>query len=197
MKRFYTVVVVSVMAGSVFAQDVDLFQGTIGGQEACGLTIDQATYLLGRPDAVEEAPFEEIAAIIGPKLYYEDEGIVLAFKGPEIDPGETLASASFYLTEAVDDSTSRLFQPFAGKLTPAVNPDMKVDDTEAVLKETGFYSETVSPEETQASVEEATGEPAEGPYSWRVQAQNGDVVSNYLHEGVTKFLENVNFVCED
>lgn len=196
MKRFCLIVVVGVMAGSVFAQDVNLFQGTIGGQEACELTIDQATDLLGRPDVVNEAPFEELAKIIGPTLYYQDEGIVLAFSGPQIDPDERIASASFYLTETMDDTSSTLLQPFAGRLTPSVNPDMKVDDTEAVVKQSGFYFETVSPEESQASTEEVTGEPAAGPFFWRVQARNGDVWSNYLHEGVTSFLESVNFTCE-
>ncbi len=200
MKSIYLIIATGILSGAVSAQNVNLFQGTINDQKACELTIDQATDLLGRPSAVEEAPFEELAAIVGPTLYYQDEGIELTFNGPQIDPDEKISAASFYLTEATNESTMsmtpRLFQPFKGKLTPSVNPDMKVDDTETLLKESGFYYETVSPEQSQASIEEATGEPATGPFSWRVQARNGDIWSNYSHKGVTGFLEQVYFTCE-
>lgn len=200
MKSIYSIIVVGFFSGFVSAQDINLFQGTINDQKACELTIDQVIDLLGRPSAVEEAPFEELAAIIGPTLYYQDKGIELTFNGSQIDPDGRISAVSLYLTEATEESamsqTLRLFQPFKGKLTPSVNPDMKVDDTETLLKELGFYYETVSPEQAQASIEEDIGEPSTGPFSWRVQAQNGDIWSNYLHEGVTRFLEQVNFTCE-
>jgi hypothetical protein len=174
------------------AQQIDLINGTLDNQSLCGLTIETATDILGRPSFTEK-PNDIVADVIGPKIYYHDSGLALWFQ-PSSDGGN-LSNINIYLVETWDEDRLKNFVPFLGQLVSEANPNWKIDDVVSYYKQ---YNPVVERADQRNEAIKASGIDFVTIKEHLVSFSNpsGHNV-NFFHEEVTSFLERVSYNCYD
>lgn len=178
------------------AQNLDVAKGLIDGQPLCSATVENITDTLGRPSAVE-APSSVIADVIGPKVFYHDQGIEFWFN-PENMNG-TLLVATFYLAETWDEENAEFFKPFSGQLVYSADPNWKLDDTAAYYSQ--YNPEVKTVEERNRELEELSqsSEINLGNVNTHVVSFQNESAHKVVfhHEEVTRFLERFGYLCEE
>ena len=176
------------------AQTFDLVDGTVDNAALCSLVLDDVIDLLGRPSAVE-SPSPFVSDILGPKVFYHDNGLYFWFRPGEVGQ-EPLLAVTLYLSRSWDADNSKWYSVFDGGLQPAATNQWRVARSLEVLGPVGGVEKT--PDEREAEWQETVGDLVRMPEGFahlvEVDFEDGRRLV-FHHEPVTRFLERVGVIC--
>lgn len=92
------------------------------------LTLDKITDILGRPTATNNNPLiSDAINVVGVQIFYHSKGIMFWFNPKNSDPDQKIWFMKVYLVKKWDQEYNEFYLPFSGKITPYINPDMKIN----------------------------------------------------------------------
>lgn len=193
MKRstWLTLLLIALL-GFATAQELDLTTQTLDGLAFCGVTVDEATNVFGRPTAVKSNTI--IADVAGPWVYYHNLGLFLMFASASGDPDQGLEGIVVHLSRQFDERRGQYFEPFPGSISPSLNANMKLNTVQALFEGLGYSTSLRTPEERREALEDLPVQ-VTGPAPWWLTLDVDTVRVQLVHEEVTKFLERVQVYC--
>lgn len=177
--------------------DLDLNNLTLNKLSLNELTLDKITDMIGRPTATNSNPLlQDVIKDIGVQIYYHDKGLMFWFNPKKSDPKQKIKFMEVYFVKKWDQDYNEFFLPFSGKITPYINPNMKVNQILSIFNI--YKPELVPAPEARKNHEDRMkimGLPAKKSDIAHdrilIQREKGSVQLEC--EELTKFFENLTF----
>lgn len=188
---------VGLFISSAQAQNIGVADATLEGQPLCQMTMDDVTAALGRPSGVN-SPLPLFVGIIGPTVSYHSLGINFRFAPEADEPGAALASAlTVHVARKWDEDNTEWFQVFSGDMDIGATGNWRIDQTLAELESYSPIHRTpdIQREEWIELGLLEPGEPYDFAHVVRLQAPDHQV--NFIHEPITRFLEQFTILCNE
>lgn len=141
-----------------------------------GLNIDNVTNILGRPTVVVEQP-EFLASTLGPEICYHDLGLKFSFHPQSRDSTGSLLNVVVYLSRTWDKDNTKHYQPFNGKLSPALSGNLKSKDIGNLYENYEVVAKLVTGTKFEV-----------------IQVDGSDFYIRHMCEPLTKYLEFISIV---